>query len=208
MTRIPPFAMLVLVMAPSAMGETYVVAPDGSGDFSTIQEALSYAQDGDVVELTPGVFSGDGNRDVDFLGKAVTVRSQAMDPSTCTIECAGSLQNPHRGFWFHNGEGLDSRLEAITVRNGWAPGEQWWRLGGAILCSDGTSPRIRDCAFLENYAEDGGGAICCQDASPSIEHCLFIDNDAYVGGGVMTCWESYPTLSSCTFANNFGTFYI
>ena len=46
------------------------------GNAATIQAAIEAAANGDIVLLTEPLYTGDGNRDVDFLGKAVTVQIQ------------------------------------------------------------------------------------------------------------------------------------
>lgn len=114
--------LAMTLWAPSSTAETYVLHPDGSGDFPTIQAALDTAVDGDVIELTAGDYRGDGNRDIDFLGKAVTIRSQTSDPAVCVIDCQGSAETPHRAFNFDSGEGPASVLQGLTIRNGYADG--------------------------------------------------------------------------------------
>ncbi|KPK99450.1 MAG: hypothetical protein AMK75_06395, partial [Planctomycetes bacterium SM23_65] len=143
---------MVLATALAATGATYVVSPDGTGDFATIQDAINAAADRDVVELTAGVFSGPGNRDIDFLGKALTVRSRDGDPGACAIDCSGSDADPHRGFVFQSGEGPESVLAGVTVTGGWVDTR-----GGGILCEDLASPTITNCVLLENVAGTGGG---------------------------------------------------
>jgi hypothetical protein len=59
-----------------------IVVPD---DFAKIQDALDVAGDGDVIEVKPGTYRGQGNRDLDCGGKAVTLRS-AAGPQTTTID--------------------------------------------------------------------------------------------------------------------------
>ena len=46
---------------------------DGSADhpFDAIQEALDAASDGDTIIVRDGTYTGAGNRDIDFGGKAV-----------------------------------------------------------------------------------------------------------------------------------------
>ena len=107
-----PSAILVLIfgVTVSSGAETYIVTPDGTGDFPTIQEAIHAAEDGDIIELTDGVFSGTGNRDISYLGKAITVRSQNGDPHSCVIDCEGSPAEPHRGFNFCSDETAESVL--------------------------------------------------------------------------------------------------
>ena len=56
--------------------DTYIVKPDGSGDYPDIQAAVRATSDGDTVLLASGTFIGPGNRDVDYLGKQITIRSQ------------------------------------------------------------------------------------------------------------------------------------
>ena len=83
----------------TARAADYLVHPDGTGDFPTIQAALDAAGQGDVIELADGTFTGDGNRDIDYLGKAITVRSE-NGPENCIIDLGGSPAEPHWGFVF------------------------------------------------------------------------------------------------------------
>ncbi len=98
--------------------QTYVVQPDGSGDFATIQSAIDAAIPGDTIELADGMFAGDGNRDLDFKGKAITIRSQSGDPELCYINCEGYVDDPHYGFVFYSNEGPDSILEGVSIIQG------------------------------------------------------------------------------------------
>ena len=102
-------------------GATYVVNPQGTGDFPTIVEALAAAEGGDRIELADGVFEGPGNHNLDFNGKAIIVCSQSGDPTTCIIDCGGRDSDPdplERGFEFHSGEDSTSVLAALTIING------------------------------------------------------------------------------------------
>jgi len=92
----------LLLGAMPAWSDTCLVRPDGSGDFATIQAALDAARDGDVIELADGTFTGEGNRDVHFLGKAVTVRSQSADPTR--RRPSGGEGRPW--WWWKRGEDL------------------------------------------------------------------------------------------------------
>lgn len=163
---------------------TYTIEPDGSGDFPTIQAAIDAAANGEVIELAPGTFTGDGNRDLDFLGKAITLRAQpnALGPSI--IDCEGSELDPHRGMIFANGEGPTTIVEGIMITGGWVPADT---SGAGILCLGNSAPTIIECTILESEAGDGG-AIACYGASPRIENCTI----AYVAGsgGVVCAYEN------------------
>lgn len=118
-------AMLSAATCFPAEAATYLIKPDGTGDFANIQLAISDPQvvDGDVIELGDGVFMGTGNRDIEFDGKAITVRSQSGDPGACIIDCTAERVEWHRGFYFRLGEGPDARVENLTIRNGTAGGD-------------------------------------------------------------------------------------
>ena len=68
-----------LVFAFIAQASTYAatitVCWDGSGDMLSIQEGLNAAWSGDEVVVCDGVYTGIGNRDLDFQGQAITLRS-------------------------------------------------------------------------------------------------------------------------------------
>jgi hypothetical protein len=187
--------------------ETYVVYPDGTGDFSTIQEAIDAVANGDIIELSDGVFIGDGNRDIDFLGKAITVRSQIGDPETCTIDCEATEFQPHRGFRFQNAEGSESVLEGVTITNGWGLADDPYgaQNGGGIFCRSGSSPTIVNCVFVMNRAHDPegystGGAIgSTLESCPTVAGCCFLENTADIGGGI---GGSFALISGCMFVGN------
>ncbi|MCK4303254.1 MAG: hypothetical protein KAY24_03355 [Candidatus Eisenbacteria sp.] len=99
---------LILALVTTATATTYIVNPEGTGDFPTSQAAIDAVADGDIIELMNGTFIGDGNRDIDYLCKAITVRSQAGDPEACIIDCEGHWYEPHRAFSFHSDEDYTS----------------------------------------------------------------------------------------------------
>ena len=191
------------------------VAPDGPK--ATIQAAIDVAVDGDEVILATATYTGDGNRDVDFLGKAITVRSvDPYDPDVVdatVIDCQGSAWDLHRGFTFTSAEGPDSILAGVTIVNGWAPivdlGYGAAPHGGAILCVQ-ASPVIHNCVLLANMATSGG-AIHSTDGSPRIIDCGFVGNEclphfawgAYLpdGGGFSGHFGS-ATITGCAFLQN------
>jgi predicted outer membrane repeat protein len=185
-----------------ASGATYLVKPDGTGDFPDIQAAIQAAAAGDVIELADGVFTGAGNRDIRYMGKAITLRSRSGDPRSCTIDCQCPASGSHRAFDFNHHEGSSSILEGVTITNA----SYYW--GGGIHClGEGTSPRISRCVFLNNQSpESEGGGICCDgDPSPLISDCLFAGNSASAGGAISVT-NGYaiagPTITGCTFYEN------
>ncbi len=162
------------------------VDDDADADFGTIQAAIDAAEDNDTVLIAPGTYTGDGNRDIDFKGKEILVRSQD-GPETCVIDCQSptnsGLQTVHlqryRGVHFHSGEGSGSILQGVTITGGSAPGNE---PGGGILC-DGASPRIVDCVLRGNRARRGGGIGLVKSAA-QLERVTIVNNTAADGGGI------------------------
>ncbi len=162
-------------------------------DFATIQEAIDSAADGDIVEVSPGTYTGDGNWDIDFRGKAITVRSTA-GPEQTIIDCAepgdSTSNEGHRGFYFHQAEGPSSVLRGFTIIGALIPGSEIppdhasWNsspahpVGGGIYC-EFSSPSIIDCVIKQCSAELGGG-IGSVGGAPAIIDCVI--EECHAGG--------------------------
>ena len=183
-------------------GDIITVDDDGVADFNNIQAAIDDANDGDVVEVQSGTYTGIGNRDIDFLGKAITVRS-ANGAEYCIIDCEGMEQAPHRGFYFHSGEESESVLDGFSITNGYAYGTDSNRHGGGAIRCDDSSPMIMNCIFTRNYAAWDGGAINNLNSDPTIVNCSFIDNEAIENdGGGINNYKSSPQIINCIFSGN------
>ena len=181
----------------------YYVGPSSGGTedgslahpFRTIQKAVDAAYDGVRVIVLDGTYTGQGNRDIDFKGKKILLRSQ-RGPTNCVLNCEGTSSAPHRAFLFHTGEGSSSIVEGFTMKNGYAAD------GGAIWCS-GASPAIRSCVIIGNTAQRGGG-VFCTDASPSLDRCTIAGNSASTGGGLCSIGSGTPSATSSIFWSNTG----
>jgi len=85
--------------------------PDDTGNAPTIQAAIdSVAPGSDIIELTDGVYTSPGNRDLINYEKLFVVRSQSGDPSACIIDVEGDPTEHHWGFVF-SGLFLDCVIE-------------------------------------------------------------------------------------------------
>ena len=96
----------------------YLVDPQGTGDFPTIQAVVDAVVDGDIIELADGSYLGSGNHNVDFRGRSITIRSRNGDPDLCIIDCSGEPGDLHRGFLFESGESREAVLQDLTITNG------------------------------------------------------------------------------------------
>jgi len=178
-------------------------AEDGSAEhpFDAIQQAIDAAVPGDTVVILRGTYIGDGNRDLDLKGKAITVTGEnPNDPNLVIIDCGGTVDDLHRGFNFHRYETPQSVLAGLTITGG------YHERGGGMYCGDYARPIVTNCTFRENSASLGGGVY--NESSPALINCTFITNSADGGGGMYNSGdepECKPVLSKCSFIANTAT---
>ncbi len=183
------------VLPTAANAATITVSWDGTGDYLTIQEGIDAASDGDEVIVCDGTYIGTGNKNLDFGGKAITVRSE-NGPASCIINCEES----GRGFYFHLSETDTSVVDGFTITNGDPSG-----VGGGIACQNSSSPTIMNCVITNNYGSAYGGAIFCNYSDPIIVNCTMANNVAVRGGAIALQYISNPTITNCTITGNTAT---
>ena len=174
------------------------VEPDGSGEALTLQAGIDAAFDGDIVLAAPGTYQGDGNRDLDFRGKSITVISEksysSPGASPSIVDCQGSYSNQHRGFYFQSGEDTNSILDGFIIENG------FYSRGGGIYCDTLTAPLIQNNIIRYCMSEYDGNGIYCYYSSPTITGNDIRNNSYYFGGGCadgggISCRSSSPSIT-------------
>lgn len=178
---------------------TWIVDAGGGGDFVKIQEGIDAAINGDTVLVKDGTYTGTGNKNLDYGGKAITVESENGADFTI-IDC----ENDGSGFYFHSGETNSSVVRGFTIRNGYAPDTGWG--GGGIRIINGSSPTITNCTITDNYASNDGGGIYCNGGSPSITNCTITGNGWVENGGGIFCFNgaSVEIINSILWGSSAG----
>lgn len=183
-------AVSVCVLSGAALAATINVPADQP----TIAAAVASAVNGDEVVLADGVYTGASNRNVNFSGRAITVRSASGDPSTCIVD----VQNA--GFAFAvtgitTGEGA---IEGLTIRNGTGTSGR----GGGVFAQNAITA-VRNCVFESCDVTTGGGAIFATQRSLTVEDCVFDTNSATSFGGAIEVFNAITvTIDRCVFLNN------
>jgi len=173
-------------------------------DAPNIQAGIDGAADGDTVLVAGGYYTGLGNRDLDFTGKAIVVTSED-GPEATIIDCEGSALEPHRGLYFHNGEGLASVVKGFTIWGGYASMDSPQGSGGAILCED-SSPTIEGNHIIGNWSEvNGGGIYAGLNSFPAVIDNLIAGNAAENTGGGIWCAHSDIVIAGNRITGNEGT---
>ena len=170
-------------------------------DHPTIQAAIVAANPGDVVIVAPGTYP----EIIDFLGKAITVRS--TDPTDPTVVMQTIISGFSAGHIVQcvSGEGVDTVLSGLVITGGNANAAGNGALGGGMF-NLSSSPTVINCTFSGNSANVHGGGMYNNDSSPTVTNCLFSGNSAGTnGGGMYNANTSNPTVTNCTFSGNIAS---
>lgn len=175
-------------------------------NFSGIQQAIDYAQDGAEIVVSPGTY----NEAINFLGKSLHLRS-SDGPDVTIIDASGRGASAVR---IAGGVGPETILEGFTITGGtgstvspqYPQFPPWFVIGGGLLIN-GSSPTIDNCILIGNAADVGGGiAALGASASPLITGCTLTENAAEESGGGMYNLNSSPTVQDCIFEGNWADF--
>jgi len=202
MGKWPIITSTILFLPVTLLSTTIYIAPD-----EQIQAGIDLAVNGDTVLVAAGEYTGEGNRDIDFGGKLIVVKSES-GPEMSIIDCQADSSKPHRAFQFISGEDSTAILDGFTIKNGFAPGASlspYWldtSAAGAILIKS-SSPKIKECYFVDNVSSGVAAAVLCIQSSSSFTKCQFIRNTASLAGA-LGIWESAITVNKCFFDDNRG----
>lgn len=160
--------------------------------YPTIQAGIDAAVNGDTVLIADGIYTGLGNKNLDFAGRAILVVSE-NGPHSCIIDC----EQMGRGFYFHSGETANSIVDGFTITRGWDP------LGAGINCASSSPTIIRCIISYCRYPGGYGGGIYVSGGSPHILNCTIYGNDVPGGrGGGIYFTASNLVINSCILNNN------
>ena len=184
-------------------------------DEPTIQSGIDRAKNGDIVLVASGTYKGEGNVNIDFRGKEITVKSES-GPGSTNVNCLWTPET--RGFIFQNQETNSTLLEGFTILNGIHD------LGGGIHIND-ASPTIKNCVISHNKATarrfhaEGGGGIYMFNSETIIVDCLilhntaesnrgagiFIEGDLIKNGTVLRETKAEPSIRNSEIIGNSGS---
>lgn len=186
-----------LIAAPAAEAATLTVSnPGGGGMYTSIQDAINAAQNGDTVSVAAGTYDGQL-----YLSKYIALVGAGRGSSI--IQSPGGsvstmfIQNvPYVA-------GGKTTVQGFTIQGGNAPSGQ----GGGITISPNADPWIIDNTIQNNHAQGYGGGISIHgNASPLIRNNIFQGNTATLGGGAIFAYDnSSPIIYGNQITSNSST---
>jgi hypothetical protein len=179
------YVFLVFPVSPDAA--TIKVRQDGSGDYTTISDAVAVADSLDTIDVGPGIY-----KEEIFVYVSLTIISQYGAEETIL-----DGENERRVIWFIGA--LEAGLEGFTIQNGYCGNN-----GSGLRAQSGAVVTVRKCVFQSNYAEfTGAGALAHGEGTHLImEDCEFARNHASKGSAGQSILGSQLDAINCTFNRN------
>lgn len=155
-------------------------------DAATLRLAIQMAAPGEVIEVAPGNYGGQGACNL-LLNKPVHIVGTA-GPFSTIVNCGGADS------FITVFATIAVRIEALTVSN---------CTNSAVVILD-ADVLLRNLVILDNTAEDGAGLFLDSPAPPFtalVEHVVFSNNAATRGGGIFSP-RGNLFVSNSTFVGN------
>jgi len=186
-------------------------------DKSTIQAAIDWSINGDVIILKAGKYY----ESINLAGKAIKLQSE--DPNDWQVIGATIIDGGQSGSVvnFSGAEEPNCLITGVSITGGYAEGSGGQ--GGGIK-GNGTGATIYRCIIYENYCAHGGGGIYDFDGNISdciiyqnsaaevggglagcngnIVNCVITQNSAADGGGIYNVGSGDPNICNCTISGN------
>lgn len=161
-------------------------------DYDTIQMGIVFAANGDTVLVADGTYSGDGNVNIDFYGKAITLLAYGA-----TISAGPAA----RAFNIHTQEDTTTVIDGFTISDSGAETAE----GGAIRILENSAVKLKNCIFSTNNSVQNGGAIFIDSGFAFIENSTFNDNGSYTSeGGAIYAKDSKVIIHNSIFDHNYA----
>jgi FlgD Ig-like domain len=204
-----------------ATSAEYLVSPDGTGDYPTLQAAHDAAAPGDTLLLSNGRFSGEGNRHL-LMDKNIMIRSQHGDPDSCIIDCQneriavtdwGTAQFQDIGF--RHTRAAAASMSTINfsfcVFDSCYGISSWNELGSIHVedclitnCTNG--PLLYNDHVLRTVFHSNSAILVVATGvgGAHVDQCLFENNEgsALILGGDASGWDCICRVTDCEFLNN------
>lgn len=160
--------LLVMTMTVAELQATVItVRQDGTGDFTTIQDALNASSAGDTVLVWPGVYY----ENIVLPGHPVTLASLLLTTGNQSYVAATVIDGGHNNpcVRINNGPQVFTTIRGFTCTNGKGYGATF--KGGGIYIKK-SSVNVSDCIVMDNWAASAGGGIYLDQSEVILSGCI------------------------------------
>ena len=200
------FVTLVLVLVTLACGLTaqgnplvVEVSADGTGDYTTIQEAVDKSEADSTVRIGPGVWN-----EAVAINKSLTLEGVGWE--RCRIVSASKGSKQASPELLAGLQRLSLELDTETRDKLRAAFQRVYGASPVLIVKDAEAVTIRNISFLRSEPVRKGGfsnsaAIDILDADVQMEHCVILESP---GIGLSVTGHSHVRLTKCLIANSWG----
>ena len=150
--------------------------------YSTIQEAIDEAANGDTIYLTEGIYADAGDKNLNWDGNEKHLTITTVEEANAIIECNGKGS----GFRFdRTNQNTSDIIDGIKIRN-CEKYDSENKIGYAGIYCEGVAVTIKNCTITDC----GWCGVYCDNADPIIENCEILNNKE----GIMANNESSPLI--------------
>lgn len=158
--------------------------------YSTIQEAINEAANGDTIYLTEGIYADAGDKNLNWDGDEKHLTITTVEEANAIIECNGKGS----GFRFdRTNQNTSDIIDGIKIKN-CEKYDSENKIGYAGIYCEGVAVTIKNCTITDC----GWCGVYCDNADPIIENCIFSENQV----GIMADDHSLPSIKLSIIENN------
>ena len=170
--------VLLVIIACATMFKINVKAENKSvGTYDELMTALSYAHDGDIIEVTEHIVVS-AQTTIGYSDKCITLKR--------------TTERGYIEFYYNAGGSTVQNL--VFDGNDVLASNSFLDVGNGII--------INDCTFQNCQTSGNGAAVGIWDATAEFNRCIFKDNTANIGGCVNISNGSSILFNECSFQGN------
>ncbi len=197
--------MILLLFPFSLLLSDIIIIDINGGDYTTIQEGINAATDGDTVLVYPGTYY----ENINYNGKNITVASLYLTTQNNSYIDSTVIDGNQNGsvVTFETIEDSTTVLCGFTIQNGSGTLVFYtWYMGGGIYIID-SNPTIQGCMVKDNITDSGAG-LFCKNSNIHLNNVTICKNHAFsIGGGIYIRDNStlnFNSINRCNMYENYA----